>query len=73
MEDLKERFWNRKAALESKSSKVNIRKTKVVAGGRKKNYSKARQIHVEFVGGESWPIQYCAQNVKTGFTEDARK
>ena len=30
MEDLKERFWNWKDALESKGSKVNTRKTKVM-------------------------------------------
>ena len=30
MEDLKERFWNWKDALESKGLKVNIRKTKVM-------------------------------------------
>ena len=30
MEDLKERFWNRKDALESKDLKVNTRKTKVM-------------------------------------------
>ena len=33
MEDLKERFWNWKSALESKGLKVNIRKTKVIASG----------------------------------------
>ena len=33
MEDLKERFWNWKNALESKSLKVNIRKTKVMVSG----------------------------------------
>ena len=30
MEDLKERFWNWKNALESKGLKVNTRKTKVI-------------------------------------------
>ena len=33
MDDLKERFWNWKAALESKGLKVNTRKTKVMATG----------------------------------------
>ena len=33
MEDLKERFWNWKDALESKGLKVNIRKTKVMVSG----------------------------------------
>ena len=33
MEDLKERFWNWKDALESKSLKVNTRKTKVMVSG----------------------------------------
>ena len=31
-----------------------------------------RQIHVEFVGGESWPIQGCAQNVESGFMADVQ-
>ena len=33
MEDLKERFWNWKGALESKGLKVNTRKTKVMVSG----------------------------------------
>ena len=33
MEDLKERFWNWKDALESKGLKVNIRKTNVMVSG----------------------------------------
>ena len=33
MEDLKERFWNWKNALESKGLKVNTRKTKVMVSG----------------------------------------
>ena len=33
MEDLKERFWNWKNALESKGMKVNTRKTKVMVSG----------------------------------------
>ena len=33
MEDLKERFWNRKNALESKDLKVNTGKTKVMVSG----------------------------------------
>ena len=28
---------------------------------------------MEVVGGESWPIQSCAQNVETGFMTDAQK
>ena len=32
-EDLKERFWNWKDALESKGLKVNIRKTKLMVSG----------------------------------------
>ena len=42
MEDLKERFWNWKDALESKGLKVNTRKTKATVSGQKENYSKAR-------------------------------
>ena len=41
-EDLKERFWNWKNALESKGLKVNTRKTKVMVSRRKANYTKAR-------------------------------
>ena len=33
MEDLKERFWNWKDALESKGLKVNTRKTKAMVSG----------------------------------------
>ena len=33
MEDLKERFWNCKDALESKGIKVNSRKTKLMVSG----------------------------------------
>ena len=33
MEDLKERFWNWKDALESKGFKVNTRKTKLMVSG----------------------------------------
>ena len=33
MEDLKERFWNWKNALESKGLKVNTRKTKMMVSG----------------------------------------
>ena len=41
IKDLKEKFCYRKEALESKGLKVNIRKTKVMATGRKENCSKA--------------------------------
>ena len=58
MEDLKERFWNCKDALESKGLKVNTRKTKVMVSGSE---------------GESWPIQCCAQNVETGFMANVQK
>ena len=37
MEDLKERFWNWKDALESKGLKVNTRKTKVMVSGSEGN------------------------------------
>ena len=33
MQDLKERFWNWKDAMESKGLKVNTRKTKVMVSG----------------------------------------
>ena len=42
MEDLKERFWNWKDALESMGLKVNTRKTKVMVNGSEESYLKAR-------------------------------
>ena len=42
MKDLKERFWNWKDALESKSLKVNTTKTNVMVSGSEGNCSKAR-------------------------------
>ena len=33
MEGLREKFWNRKEAIERKGLKVNLRKTKVVVSG----------------------------------------
>ena len=41
MKDLKERFWNWKDALESKGSKVNTRKTKVMVSGSEGELSKS--------------------------------
>ena len=37
------------------------------------NPSSGLPLHSEFVGGESWPIQCCAQNVETGFIADVQK
>ena len=42
MEDLKERFWNWKDALESKGLKVNTRKTKVMVSGSKEELFKSK-------------------------------
>ena len=42
MEDLKERFWNWKDALESKGLKVNIRKTKLMVSGSKGELFKSK-------------------------------
>ena len=42
MEDLKERFWNWKDALESKGLKVNIKKAKVMVSGSKGELFKSR-------------------------------
>ena len=42
MEDLKERFWNWKDALESMGLKMNTRKTKVMVNGSEESYLKAR-------------------------------
>ena len=42
MEDLKERFWNWKDALESKGLKVNTRKTKVMVSRSEGKLSKSK-------------------------------
>ena len=42
MEDLKERFWNWKNALESKGLKVNTRKTKVMVSGLERGQFKSK-------------------------------
>ena len=73
MEDLMESFSNWKDAGESKGLKVNIRKTKVMVSRSKGELFKTRQIHVEFVVGKSWSIQWCAQNVETGFVANVQK
>ena len=73
MEDLKERFWNRKNALESKGLKVNTRKTKLMVSGSEGELYKSKIFHVEFVGRESWRIQCCAQNVEAGFMANVQK
>ena len=43
MEDLKEKFWNRKDALEIKSLKVNTRKTKVIISGSEGELFKSKR------------------------------
>ena len=42
MEDLKERFWNWKSALESKGLKVSTNKTKLMVSGSKGNLFKSK-------------------------------
>ena len=42
MEDLKERFWDWKDALESKGLKINTRKTKVVVSGSERELFKSK-------------------------------
>ena len=42
MEDLKERFWNWKNALESKGLKVKTRKTKVIVSGLEEELLKSK-------------------------------
>ena len=42
MEDLKERFWNWKDALESKGLKINTRKTKVMVSGSEEELFKSK-------------------------------
>ena len=73
MEDLKERFWNWKDALESRGLKVNIRKTKVMVIGSEGKLFKSMIDPYGIVGGELWPIQCCALNVETGFMENVQK
>ena len=42
VEDLKERFWNWKDALESKGLKVNTRKTKLMVSGSERDLFKSK-------------------------------
>ena len=73
MEDLKERFWNWKDALESEGLKVNTRKTKLMVSGSEGKLYKSKIDPYGVCGGESWPIQCCAQNVETGFMANVQK
>ena len=43
MEDLKERFWNWKDALESRGLKVNTRKTKLMVSGSEEELIKSKR------------------------------
>ena len=73
IEDLKKRFWSWKDALESKGLKVNTRKTKVMVSGSEGKLYKSKIDPCGVCGGESWPIQCCAQNVEAGFMANVRK
>ena len=70
-EELKERLWNSKDALESKGIKVNTRKTKVMVSGSEGELFKSKIDPC----GVCWRrvIQCCAQNVETGFMADMQK
>ena len=69
MEDLKERFWNQKDALESKGLKVNIRKTKLMVSGSEGELFKSkidpcgvcgRRVHGQFsVVNKMWKLGSC--------------
>ena len=50
MEDLKERFWNWKDALESKGLKVDTRKTKVMVRGSEEELFKSKVDPCEVCG-----------------------
>ena len=50
MEDLKERFWNWKDALESKGLKVNTRKTKLIVSGSEGELYKSKTDLCEVCG-----------------------
>ena len=50
MEDLKERFWNWKDALESKGLKVNIRKAKLMVSGSEGELFKSKIYPCEVCG-----------------------
>ena len=65
MEDLKERFWNWKDALENKGLKVNTTKTKVMVSGSEGELFKSKIDPCGVCEGKSWPIQCCAENVET--------
>ena len=53
MEDLKERFWNYKDALESKGLKVNTRKTKVMVSGSEGELFKSKIDPYGVCGGRA--------------------
>ena len=73
MEDLKERFWNWKNALESKGLKVNTRKTKLMVCGSEGKLYKSKIDPCGVCGRRVMPIQCCAQNVEAGFMANVQK
>ena len=69
MEDLKERFWNWKDALQSKGLKVNTRKTKLMVSWLEEKLFKRKIVACGVCGRRVC----CAQNVETGFMADVQK
>ena len=73
MEELKERFWNWKGGLESKSLKVNTRKTKVMVSRLEGELFKSKIDPCVVCGRRVMANQCCAQNVETGLMADVQK
>ena len=71
MEDLKERFWNWKNALESKGLKVNTRKTKVVVSESEGELFKSKTDLYGVCGRIMANLVLC-KSVETEFTVDCK-
>ena len=73
MEDLRERFWNWKDAMESKGLRVSARKTKVMVSRSEGKLFKSKIDSCGVCGRRVVPIQCCVQKVKTGFMANVQK
>ena len=73
MEEIKERFWNWKDALESNGLNVNTRKTKLMVSGSEEELFKSKLDLCGVCGRRVIANLVCAQNVKTGFMENVQK
>ena len=73
MEDLKEKFWNWKDELESKSLKINIRKTKVMIGGSEGEPIKSKIDPCGVCGRKVMANSVLCTKCETGFMADVQK